>query len=188
MLQYDRFLESLPLGVGVNRESHSPLRLNVGFVLHESVGFSRVFEFDHPLVQVAGEFAVKDLHGDLRLTRTAQGIYLEGTLHCSYPVECSRCLEPIDQALAPELAELFVYPPDKAEDPILTIPETGILDLNPLLREMMLLNVPLQPVCRPECRGLCPVCGNNRNEQECSHPQESIDPRFAPLKSLLGDA
>lgn len=172
----------------MNQNSHNPLRLNVGFLLKQNVGFSRKFEFDHSSVQVDDDLTIRDLNGELRLTRAAQGIYVEGTLHGTLELECARCLKPFDQVLAPPLAELFVYPAEKAEDPVLAIPETAVLDLRPLLREMMLLAIPSAPVCQADCKGLCPVCGQNRNKQDCDHPQEYIDPRLAPLKSLLGDS
>lgn len=162
--------------------------MNVGFLLKQNVGFSREFEFDHPSVQVDDELVIRDLNGVLRLTRAAQGIYVEGTLRGTLRLECARCLEPTDQVLAPHLGELFVFPADKAEDPVLAIPETAILDLRPLLREVMLLEIPIRPVCKPDCQGLCPVCGQNLNEGDCDHPQEDIDPRLAPLQSLLGDS
>lgn len=173
--------------VGVNQTTRDPLRLNVGFLLHQSVGFSRIFEFEVPSVEVGGELQVKDLSGDVRLTRTAPGLYLEGVLFAVYPMECSRCLTTFDQVLAPKLGDLFVYPPEKAEDPILKIAESGVLDLHPYLREMMLLDIPIQPVCQPGCRGLCSVCGNNLNEETCDHPEQDIDPRMAPLKTLLSE-
>ena len=172
----------------MNLNSHNPLRLNVGFLLKQNVGFSRKFEFDHPSVQVDDDLVIRDLNGELRLTRAAQGLYVEGTLRGTLELDCARCLEPFDQILAPDINELFVYPADRAEDPVLAIPESAILDLRPLLREMMLLEIPTQPVCRPDCKGLCPVCGQNRNEEDCEHPQENIDPRLAPLQSLLGDS
>ncbi len=172
----------------MNQNSHNPLRLNVGFLLKKNVGFSRKFEFDHSSVQVDDDLTIRDLNGELRLTRAAQGIYVEGTLRGTLQLECSRCLEPFDQVLAPRLTELFVYPGEKAEDPVLAIPETAVLDLRPLLREMMLLEIPSAPVCQSDCKGLCPVCGKDRNEVDCDHPQEYIDPRLAPLQSLLGDS
>lgn len=172
----------------MNLNSHNPLRLNVGFLLKQNVGFSRTFEFDHPSVQVDDELVIRDLNGELRLTRAAQGLYVEGTLRGTLQLDCARCLDPFDQELAPTIGELFYYPAEGADDPVLAIPETAMLDLRPLLREMMLLAIPTRPVCRADCKGLCPVCGKNLNEEECSHPQETIDPRLAPLQSLLGDS
>lgn len=165
-----------------------PLRLNVGFLLHEQIGNSRTFDFDHSAVHLGEDLTLSDLRGALRLTRTAQGLYGEGQLEGVTVLECVRCLSEFDQALHIQIADLFSYPPAEASDPLLSIPETGLLDLAPLLREYMLLEVPLRPMCRADCLGLCPECGNNRNESPCSHPDVNIDPRLAGLQALLNEA
>lgn len=175
-------------GIGVNSKSRDPLRLNVGFLLNKSVGFSRIFEFEHEFLKVGGEIPVRDLRGSLRFTRTAQGLYGEGQFEALVQVECDRCLEPFDLPLTPQVHELFEFPESQAEDPLLGIPETGILNLEPLLREMLLLEMPTHPICQPDCRGLCPVCGGNRNMIHCEHPTDDIDPRMAALKSLLPES
>lgn len=162
-----------------------PLRLNVGFLLHQGVGTSRSFEFDHPRVHIGGDLEVADLRGAVRFSRTAQGLYAQGRLQAETEMDCVRCLEPFSQTLEIRIDDLFVYPPGQAADTGLSIPETGILDLNPLARECLLLDVPLQPVCRPGCKGLCSECGNNLNESPCSHPTAEVDPRLSGLKSLL---
>lgn len=164
------------------------MRLNVGFLLHANVGYSRVFDFDHPQVTVGGDLGVTALRGSLRLTRTTRGLYAQGRLEGEVRLECVRCLQAYDQTLATDLDDLFVYPPGRAEDPLLAVPETGILDLNPLLREYLLLDVPMQPLCRADCRGLCPECGANLNEEDCGHRRVRIDPRWAALKELLADS
>jgi uncharacterized protein len=172
-------------GGGVNPNSRHPLRLNVGFLLHESIGYSRTFDFDLPSVQVSEDLDVSHMQGELRLTRTAQGLYGQGQLRATAPLECVRCLAPFDQEISARVNDLFVYPAGASSEPLLAIPETAILDLSPLLREYFLLDVPLQPVCRPDCKGLCPECGNDLNETVCTHPASRIDPRLAGLQSLL---
>jgi uncharacterized protein len=178
-------LEVLLPGSGVNLDNHHPLRLKVGFILHQSVGFSRNFDFDLPSLAFGGDLAAGSLKGSVRLTRTAQGLYAKGTLQASTRVECVRCLTEFDHLLTAEVNDLFTYPPDPGADPLLVIPETGVLDLTPLVREVLLLDLPMQPLCRPDCQGLCPECGGNRNLSPCEHPEAEIDPRLAALKSLL---
>ena len=162
-----------------------PLRLNVGFLLRQSVGFSRSFDFSEPRVQVADDLDVVNLQGTIRFTRTAQGLVAKGNLEASITLECVRCLSAFNQRLTIEINDLFAYPPKKAADPLLAIPETGILDLSIILREYMLLDIPIQPICTPSCKGFCPICGGNRNEIECDHPEVEIDPRMAALQDLL---
>jgi uncharacterized protein len=163
------------------------LCLNVGFLLHQTVGYNRTFEFDLPSVQVSDDLDVSDLQGELRLTRTAQGLYATGSMTGTTRAECGRCLTPFDQRLAIAFDDLFVYPPSKANEEMMAIPETGLLDLTPLTREYMLLDFPIRPLCRPDCRGLCPECGANRNETECDHDSPTTDPRLAGLRALLDD-
>jgi uncharacterized protein len=121
----------------------------------------------------------------IRLTRTGEGLYLQGNLKAGTAVSCNRCLTEFEQPLEIELADLLAYPPGPQEDLLLSVPETGMLDLAPLLREYLVLDIPSQPLCRPDCKGLCPECGENLNENTCEHPQSHIDPRLASLSTLL---
>jgi uncharacterized protein len=181
-------LEILLLGGGVKQNNYNPLRINVGFILHESVGFSRKIEFDEPTVQVADDVDVSHLQGGINFTRTTQGIYAQGSLKATIPMECDRCLSEYDQTLSVEVNDLFVYPPSKATDPLLVVPETGILDLTGLLREYLILEIPIHPLCRADCPGLCVICGNKLGEEKCDHPEMEVDPRLAILQSLLPDS
>jgi uncharacterized protein len=162
-----------------------PLQLNVGFLVHQSVGTSHDSEFDFPAIQVGDDLRLTFLRGSLRFTRTSEGLYLEGKLASAMELECNRCLTAIDNQLAVELGDLLRYP---STDPVLGVPETGILDLRPLVREHFLLGIPSQPLCREGCRGLCPECGGNLNESSCTHPEAEVDPRLAALKSLLHES
>jgi uncharacterized protein len=177
------------LGGGVKQKYYNPLRINVGFLLHESVGVSRKFEFDELTVQVGEDLDVYDLQGEVTFTRTAQGLYAHGTLNASTPLECVRCLTDFRQGLSVEIDELFEYPPNKETDPMLAILDTGFLDLTSLFREFMVLEIPIQPICHEGCPGLCPICGKAISvEGTCEHPELDIDPRLAILQSLLSDS
>ena len=172
--------------IEANSKQH-PLRLNVGFLLHQGVGTSRDFEFDLPAVEVSDDVDVAFLRGVLKLTRIGQGLYLEGQLDTQIGQQCDRCLTDIHYLLHVEPKELLHYPPQPGGEGVLGVPETGILDLRPLLREHFLLGIPMHPLCRPDCKGLCPECGGNRNESVCEHPEADVDSRLAVLKSLLPD-
>jgi uncharacterized protein len=161
------------------------LRLNVGFLLNESIGCSRNVEYNVDSVQLGEDLKVNALQGSLNLTRTSLGILVEGSLQGKLGLECVRCLSSYDQILTALFEDLFVYPASRADDPLLAIPETAILDLTPVLREYLLLDVPIQPLCRPDCKGLCPICGESISENKCDHHETEIDPRFEVLKKLL---
>ncbi len=161
------------------------LRLNVGFLLKEGIGYSREFTFDEPVVQIADDLTVHNLGGRLTLTRTPQGLYAQGKLTASVDSECSRCLDHYDQAVSVRLGELYHYPPESAPPDSLTIADDVHLDLTPVVREDFLLSIPMHTLCRPDCKGLCPQCGANWNEGPCDCREETIDPRLAPLAALL---
>jgi uncharacterized protein len=166
-------------------DPHSPLRLNVGFVVAQSAGFSRDFPFDIPQISVLPDLRLNSLNGLVRATRTPQGILLQADFHTQIDLECVRCLTDFQQTLAFNFTELYAFSQRYVTDSGLLMPETGIIDLSPVIREYVLLEIPISPLCRPDCKGLCPICGNNLNESTCFHEEESGDPRLASLKSLL---
>ena len=178
------FLETLLRG-GARLNSQHVLRLNVGFLLNKNTGYSRNFEFDEPAVQLGDDLDVTDLRGAIQLTRTGEGLYAHGSLEASITLECVRCLVLYQQTLRLELNDLFTYPAKREDDPLLIILENGILDLSPIVREYFLLDIPIQPLCRKDCRGLCPVCGESLNENNCNHTEDEIDPRLEALRTLI---
>lgn len=99
--------------------------------------------------------------------------------------ECVRCLTDFAQPLSIDFTELYAFTPHSVTESGLLVPETGKIDLAPLVREEMLLAIPISPLCREDCKGLCPICGENLNETTCHHDDESIDPRLSVLKALL---
>jgi uncharacterized protein len=170
---------------GANLNHYHALRLNVGFLLNKSVGYSRNFEFQEITLQFGDDLCVTDFNGRARLTLTGQGIVVQANFEGNVEADCVRCLHEFHQTLTAKIDELFTHPPDKADDPQTTISDQAILDLTPMVREVLLIDMPIQPTCKPDCSGLCPYCGENRNEVECSHPDTEIDPRMAVLKTLL---
>lgn len=166
-------------------DPHSPLRLNVGFIVAQTAGFSRDFPFDFPQINVPPDLHLTNLTGTVRATRTPQGILLQGNFAAMIDLECVRCLTNIQQTLKLEFTELYAFSQRYVTDSGLIMPETGIIDLAPVLREYILLEIPISPLCRPDCKGLCPICGNNLNESTCNHEDDSGDPRLASLKLLL---
>lgn len=166
------------------------LKLNVGFLLKEGAGYTRQFTFDEPGEIRLDEVTIHDLEGALRLTRTPQGIVVQGVLHAQTDVECVRCLRPCECLVEVPFEELFVLPnhpeASKPANPYV-IDEGGFIDLKPILREEGILAVPIQMLCEPDCKGLCPQCGKNLNEGACECDLEHRDPRFDSLRKLLDE-
>lgn len=174
------------------KSSNNLLRLNVGFLLKQGAGYSRTIDFDYPGTLHAADVLLSNLHGSLRLSRTPQGVLIQGTLEAETRVECVRCLTMFDLPTAIEISELFlpqhaVQDVDGNEEPKI-ITEEGNIDLTPIVREEIILSIPMKAVCSETCKGLCPECGQNLNEGQCDCEVERIDPRLAPLLDLLKES
>ena len=102
-----------------------------------------------------------------------------GDFSAQLPAECARCLKPFAAPVSIHLEDLFVYPPQNATDPLLAVAEDAHLNLEPLLREYVLLNQPTRPLCRPDCKGLCTVCGADLNEEPKHHHKEEPAPAYS---------
>jgi uncharacterized protein len=169
----------------VSNSNRDLLRLNVGFIIHQSIGYSRDFDFDIPDLRLSPDLELTDLSGTARITRTMQGLLVQVKMAANVICECVRCLTDFSQPLTIDFTELYAFTPDSVTESGLYVPESGKLDLAPIVREEMLLAIPISPICKPDCKGLCPMCGENRNETDCHHEGEPIDPRLSVLKSLL---
>src|SRR5690348_10103553 len=100
---------------------------------------------------------------DLRLESVVEGVLVSGTITAPVGGECGRCLDPVSQTLTVEIQELFAYPQSTtdgtADDEEVRRLAGDLLDLEPVLRDAVVLGLPLSPLCRADCRGLCPSCG-----------------------------
>jgi uncharacterized protein len=118
---------------------------------------------------------------DLELESLSDGIVVTGQVSAPWEAACRRCLGPARGRLDVTVREL--YQPRPESDEAFTI-EGDVLDLEPLVREAVLLELPLAPLCRPDCAGLCPECGVDRNETDCGHRPDARDPRWSALDDL----
>jgi uncharacterized protein len=164
---------------------NNPLRINVGFLVAAEVGYSRTIEFEVDELVVPPDLTLNGLRGAAHFGRTPQGLVVDVQLSAHTPAECARCLDPFDQAVATEFTELYAFDERSVSESQLLLPANHQIDLAPLAREYLILDMPVAPLCRPDCRGLCPVCGINRNNEHCDHDQQPGDPRFSVLKDLL---
>ncbi len=133
---------------------------------------------------------------DVRLESVIEGVLVSGTARVQLTGECSRCLDPISDELEVDLQELYAYeetdargrpvahePGEDDEDDEQRRMVGDLLDLEPVLRDAVVLDLPLAPVCREDCPGLCPQCGF-RLEDDPEHQHDVIDPRWAALSRL----
>jgi uncharacterized protein len=154
----------------------NPLLLNVGFIIHETIGYSREFPFDFESISIPPDTRLSNLSGLVRLTRTAQGLLVQVKMRAYLPAECVRCLTEFSQLLQIDFTDLYAFSLNSVTESGLILPENGKIDLAPIVRDEMLLAIPISPLCRPDCRGLCPICGENLNEVAGKHEHLSEDP------------
>jgi uncharacterized protein len=170
--------------VSTNRDL---LRLNIGFLVHQNVGYSRDFPFEFPAIHLPPDLDLRKLTGVVRVTRLTQGLLVQIRMRARLFTECVRCLKAFYQPLKIESTELYAFTQNSITDSGLLVPETGKIDLAPIIREEMLVAVPIRPLCKVNCKGLCPICGEDQNGVTCNHQEDDIDPRLELLKSLLAD-
>jgi uncharacterized protein len=125
---------------------------------------------------------------DLRLESVSEGVLVSGTVSATTAGECGRCLRPISTDLEVSVQELFAYP-DSTTDATTEEDEIGrlqgdLIDLEPTVRDAVVLALPNTPLCRVDCPGLCPECGAHWDDLPADHRHEQIDPRWAQLKKL----
>ena len=161
-----------------------PLRLNVGFLIKSPIGIRRDFNFDYDKMRLGEDLTVETFKGTVCFDRTQQGLLLQGEFGAEAALECVRCLEIFSQPLKWSFVDLYAFEKRNITDSGLLVPEDAQIDLEPLLREYALLEFPISPVCKPDCKGLCPVCGENLNQTDCGH-RPGPDSPFAALKDLL---
>lgn len=128
---------------------------------------------------------------DLRLEAVMEGVLVSGTVTAPVTGECGRCLEPVTDEVVVTVQELYAYPDSTTDD---TASEGEVsrlvadfVDLEPVVRDATVLELPLTPVCWEDCRGLCATCGERLDELPDDHSHDQIDPRWAALAERFGD-
>ena len=124
-----------------------------------------------------------DVDVDVVLEAMSDGLTVTGTVSGTWAAECRRCLGPAGERITVEVQEVcqVVVTADDAYEY-----DGERLDLEPIAREALILDLPIAPLCREDCAGLCPECGANRNEGDCGHNSGPTDPRWAGLEAIKG--
>jgi uncharacterized protein len=133
---------------------------------------------------------------ELRLESVLEGVLVTGTATVGYQAECSRCLDPVQGEVQVDLTELYVYPDTDARgrvrpraagdvDDEESAVVDDLIDIEPVLRDAIVLGLPVAPVCGEGCPGLCPQCGY-RLQDDPRHHHDQVDARWAALAPLLG--
>ena len=168
------------------------MQWNVAQLLQSAVGSEREYAIDE--AEDRYEELAGNVIGAVRLMRTDRGILVRAELDTRVRAECSRCLSPFTEPVSFAIDEVFypsidivhggkLDPPEK--DGAFRIDRRHNLDLGEPARQYALLSLPMKPLCKQECSGLCSICGVNRNNETCGCPRSAADPRWASLEALL---
>jgi uncharacterized protein len=162
----------------------TPLRIPIADLLRKTGAVrdldisARVEGLDNGAAAVAVDAPV---HLVGTLERIGEGVVVRGTVHAPWQGACSRCLQPVTGEIDVHVDELFESAPLAGETYQL---DDDVLDLLPLVRDVLLLELPTAPLCREDCAGICPQCGADRNTTKCACRSDESDPRWAALRSL----
>jgi len=168
------------------------MQINVAQQLRSAIGTVREHDVDL-VMDVTGYGNTSRLQGKVNLTRTDRGILVEGVLNTEVELTCSRCLKLFRCPLTLKITEEYFPTVDVVSGTPLPVPdelgcftidENHELDLTEAVRQYALLAVPMKPLCRPDCAGLCPFCGQDLNLGECQCLPPEADPRWAKLKHI----
>ncbi|WP_203993263.1 YceD family protein [Micromonospora lutea] len=139
-------------------------------------------------VELIGVPEGADLDLDLRMESVSEGVLVSGTVSGPIQGECGRCLREINDSVTVTIQELYAYE-NSTTDATTESDEVGrmqgdLIDLEPALRDAVVLALPNNPLCRQDCPGLCPDCGVHRDDLPADHSHQQIDPRWAGLSQL----
>ena len=164
------------------------MRINVAQQLKSHIGESRSYIVD----ETSDEgFPIQ---GEARLVLTNRSILVTGRFKAAVKSTCSRCLEEFEHSLDFAIEEEFFPKGDRLNETLVLadeepegfiIGEDHVLDLKEAFRQNILLSLPPNPICRPDCAGLCQICGCNLNYNSCRCSEKQMDPVWAPLRGLL---
>lgn len=124
---------------------------------------------------------------DLTLSGREDGLVAKGRAWGTFQLRCSRCLAEYAEDFNIAVNERFYFSPELAEERDGYEVTNQAVDLEPMLRDAVVLNIPITPVHAEDCQGLCPVCGADLNITTCEHREQPVDLRWAPLNRLIAD-
>ena len=174
------------------------LTVNVATLLAEPGGSVRDLAFEGLDLDLgAGLALARPADARVRLTRTNRGLLVDGDVRAVLAETCSRCLRPIEVGLRPEFEDEALQsvelatglPIDHADEPeVARLTDHHEVELEPFIREAVVLAAPIAPLCREDCPGLCPECGQELASGEHDHEEAPLDPRLEALRAFRVDA
>ena len=182
--------------MSARRTLGAPLVWNVAGLLADDPGATRDYDVSGATIDLGEDLRLADpIEGHVRLARTNRGLIVTAELETAIDAECSRCLRDIEVPIRITIEEEAlpsidihtgapVRPEPGQEDEPLRLNDHHELELETPIREAILLAEPIAPLCREDCPGLCPICGERLEEGKHDHPTDDIDPRLEALRGF----
>ncbi|MSQ22404.1 MAG: DUF177 domain-containing protein [Dehalococcoidia bacterium] len=172
----------------------SMMQFNVAHLLKGTMGTSQLVTLDAAFAPL-DETGTSQVHGQIQLMHVTGGIWVSGLLDSNAVCTCSRCLKGFSLTLQLQLDEIYLpamdiitgatSPLPEDTDPSFIIDDHHTLDLTEAVRQSAIVALPMKPLCRPDCAGLCPECGSDRNQVRCTCQSSTRDPRWESITRLL---
>ncbi len=172
------------------------MQINVSQLLKAPVGAVRNYQINSVVDIDSGDGQGSPVRGEVSLIRTDRGILVKGSLNSEVRITCSRCLNVFGYKMDLNMEEEYFPTVDADTGASIAVPgepgcfvidEQHMLDLTEATRQYALLAIPMKPLCRQDCAGLCPECGHNLNRGPCGCPGQGVDPRWAELTRLAAE-
>ena len=181
--------------MSAGRALGAPLVWNVSGLLADEPGASRDYDVAGVTIDLGDELRLADpIEGRIHLARTNRGLLVRAEFHTAIEAQCSRCLRdievPIQVSIEDEALPSIDFhtgatvAPEPGEEDSLRLTDHHELDLETPIREAIQLAEPIAPLCREDCPGLCPVCGERLEVGTHDHPTDDIDPRLEALRGF----
>ncbi len=168
------------------------LQINVSQLLKSAIGTKKSYHLED-LEDTVDTNGSAQVMGEIDLMRTDRGILGKGTLTTDTKLTCSRCLSSFSCPVTLKIEDVFLPTVDISTGTPLSSPdepgnfhidEYNIINLSEAIRQYAITVIPMKPLCRADCAGLCPICGNNLNVKSCNCPPETPDPRWSELNKI----
>ncbi len=162
------------------------MKINIADV---TCGQDLEFSFDADAKEVDIPADVCEFEGMIRvggvIQQTGAAYRIQGTIRCTKVFLCDRCLKPSMECQVHAFEEDFCLDGEQSEQESVILPEGEVIDITDLVRDTLLAAQPISNICKPDCRGLCPVCGTDLNLEQCDCEAAVPDPRLAVLKEFM---
>ena len=147
----------------------NPFRINIGFLINQPIGYSREIPFELDEIEMGDNQTIHNLIGSIILIRNQDGFRSQAIFDGELDSECGRCLKKFKEKIHSEFEEFFTFPFVETSEDEIQVSEDGNVDFAPIVHDYLIMDIPPNPICSEDCKGLCDICGVDLNQTTCEH-------------------